>query len=236
MKFGNGKVISSHIFWITYLRWYGSVDDDKLIKFHKRQWDQLSIDILSQYRHTTDSLLGDIELPEDIVNCSAVNCDNHIHINHLSEVYVLIMHCLSDADKVCIQERQKCPVSPMPGRNDYLAQPYNESREAYFLWCNYNKPRSGVVHELMKRSRARFKYAQNQVLKNEKTLRADALASKLASGDVKCLWRKIKKCNSGNVAFSNKIENETVSQNITNMWRDHYQQLFNSVNDTNDKP
>ena len=98
------------------------------------------------------------------------------------------------------------------------------------------KTRSGVVHELMKRSRARFKYAQNLVLKNEKTLRADALASKLASGDVKCFWRKIKKCNSGNVAFSNKIENETGSQNITNMWRDHYQQLFNSVNDTNDKP
>ena len=88
----------------------------------------------------------------------------------------------------------------------------------------------------MKRSRARFKYAQNQVLKNGKTLRADALASKLASGDVRCFWRKIKKCNSGNVAFSNKIENETGSQNITNMWRDHYQKLFNSVNDTNDKP
>ena len=51
----------------------GSVDDDKLIKFHKIQWDQLSIDILSQYRQTTDSLLGDIELPEDIVNCSGVN-------------------------------------------------------------------------------------------------------------------------------------------------------------------
>ena len=38
------------------------------------------------------------------------------------------------------------------------------------------------------------------------------------------------------MAFSNKIENETGSQNITNMWHDHYQQLFNSVNDTNDKP
>ena len=48
--------------------------------------------------------------------------------------------------------------------------------------------------------------------------------------------KKIKKYNSGNVAFSNKIENETGSLNIINMWRDHYQQLFNSVNDTNDKP
>ena len=38
------------------------------------------------------------------------------------------------------------------------------------------------------------------------------------------------------MAFSNKIGNETGSQNITSMWRDHYKQLFSSVNDTNDKP
>ena len=166
----------------------GLVDDEKLIKFHKIEWDQLKPDVLSTYRQTTDSLLGDIELPDDIVDCSGVNCDNHSHINSLSELYGCIMHCLSKADKACIPEQKKCHVSPVPGWNDYLAEPYKESREAYFLWCSYNKPRSGVVHELMKKSRARFKYAQNQVLKNEKTLRANALASKLANGDIKCFW------------------------------------------------
>ena len=146
----------------------GLVDDEKLIKFHKIEWDQLKPAILSNYRQTTDSLLGDMELPDDIVDCSGVNCDNHNHINCLSELYGCIMHCLSKADKTCIPEQKKCHVSPVPGWNDYLAEPYKESREAYFLWCSYNKPRSGAVHEPMKKSRARFKYAQNQVLKNEK--------------------------------------------------------------------
>ena len=41
--------------------------------------------------------------------------------------------------------------------------------------------------------------------------------------------KKVKKYNSGNVANSNRIENETGSQNIANMWHDHYKQLFNSV-------
>ena len=78
--------------------------------FHKIQWDQLSIDILSQYRQTTDSLLGDIELPEeDIVNCSGINCDNHDHINHLSEVYGRIMHCLSVADKSLYSRATEMP-------------------------------------------------------------------------------------------------------------------------------
>ena len=38
------------------------------------------------------------------------------------------------------------------------------------------------------------------------------------------------------MANSNRIENETGSQNITNMWHDQNKQLFNSVNDTDDKP
>ena len=50
----------------------GLDDDEKLIKFHKIEWDQLKPDVLSNYRQTTDSLLGDIELPDDIVDCSGV--------------------------------------------------------------------------------------------------------------------------------------------------------------------
>ena len=80
-----------------------------------------------------------------------------------------------------------------------------------------------------------IQYAQNQVLKNEKSLRADALASRLASCDIKCFWKKVTKYNSGNVVSSNRIENETGSQNITNMWQNHYKKLSNSVNDTDDQ-
>ena len=58
----------------------GLVDDEKLIKFHKIEWDQLKPDVLSNYRQNTDNLLGDIELPDDIADCSGVDCDNHGHI------------------------------------------------------------------------------------------------------------------------------------------------------------
>ena len=53
----------------------GLVDDEKLVKFHKIEWDQLKPDVLSNYRQTTDSVLSDIELPDDWYGC--------------------IMHCLS---------------------------------------------------------------------------------------------------------------------------------------------
>ena len=45
---------------------------------------------------------------------------------------------------------------PVPCWNQYLSDPYNESRQGYILLNGYNKPRSGPVHEIMKRTRAKF--------------------------------------------------------------------------------
>ena len=47
---------------------------------------------------------------------------------------------------------------------------------------------------------------------------------------------KKQKYDPGNVAISHKIENQTGSQNITDMGHDHYKQQFDKMNDTDDKP
>ena len=88
----------------------------------------------------------------------------------------------------------------------------------------------------MKRTRARFKYVQRLVEKNEETLRADASANKLNSGNIKCFWKNVKSCNSGAVKNSNQIENVPGADNILNMWRYHLKSLFNSFQDVTDKP
>ena len=94
------------------------------------------------------------------------------------------------------QEPQK-RFTPAPGWNQYLSEPYNESRQAYILWSSYNKPRSGPVHEIMKRTRARFKYAQWLVEKNEETLWADALANKHNSRNVNAFGKMLKVATQG---------------------------------------
>ena len=101
-----------------------------------------------------------------------------------AQVNECIMKCLQSADEMCIPRKNKNHFTPVPGWNEYLSRPYDESRQAYIIWNSYNRPRSGPVHELMKRTRARFKYAQRLVQKHEDMLRADALANKLSSGDV----------------------------------------------------
>ena len=46
----------------------------------------------------------------------------------------------------------------------------------------------------------------------------------------------MKNWNSGTVDNSNQKENASGTDNILGMWYDHYQSLFHSVQDVNDKP
>ena len=114
----------------------------------------------------TDTLLSDLVLPDDVVACSGGQCANQCHVNIISNTYECIMKCLQRAHEMCIPRKNKKHFTPVPGWNEYLSQPHYESRQAYIIWNSYNRPRSGPVHELMKRTRERFKYAHRLVQKN----------------------------------------------------------------------
>ena len=82
-------------------------------------------------------------------------------------------------------ESAESNFTPVPGWKELLEIPYNEARNAYLVWCSTNRPRSGPVHEWIKRTRARFKYAQKVAKRNVDTFRADAMAAKFDTGNIK---------------------------------------------------
>ena len=87
----------------------------------------------------------------------------------------------------------------------------------------------------MKRTRARFKYAQKVARRNDETYRADALAASFDTGNIKGFWKCIKDYNTGQVAFSNTVHNASGPSEIASMWLQHFNELFNSVPDSNEK-
>ena len=68
---------------------------------------------------------------------------------------------------------------------------------------------------------------------HEDSLRKDSLAKKLLCKNDKEFWKEIKRMHS-NVYLPNVIDGVTGSVSIVNMWRSHYNDLFNCIkNDTN---
>ena len=94
---------------------------------------------------------------------------------------------MKTAGEMSFPESAKSNFTPVQGWKELLKTPYNEARNAYLVWRITYRPRSGPVHEWMKRTRARFKYFQKVAKRNEDTFRADAMTAKFDTG-WQCFW------------------------------------------------
>ena len=145
-------------------------------------------------------------LSESYFSCDAVYCSggencNEQHRQDLVCLYERITRAPRSADEITIPKSSKSNITPVPGWNELLEEPYNEARDAYLAWRSDNRPRSGPVHEWMKRTRARFKYAQKVAKRNEETYRADALAANFDTGNIKGFW----KCNALRITIQGRL-------------------------------
>ena len=84
----------------------------------------------------------------------------------------------------------------------------------------------------MKTSRARFKYAIRLLTNHECQLRKDSLAKKLLERRLDEFWKEIRQGNYCNIPLPNSIEDVTGIDEITELWRSHFKQLFNCIRDT----
>ena len=82
------------------------------------------------------------------------------------------------------------------------------------------------------RAKARFKGAMRFIRSHEDSLRKDFLAKKLLCKNDKEFWKEIKRMRS-KVSLPNVIDGVTGSDSIVNMWRSHYNDLFNCIKKDN---
>ena len=98
------------------------------------------------------------------------------------------------------------------------------------------KAMQGPVFDLMKTTRARFKYALRYCKSIETRAKADALANKLLLKDDNMFWKDVKKlCSSGNNVLPNMVDDVVGEKDIANMWQNHYYELLNSNKDVSHK-
>ena len=108
------------------------------------------------------------------------------------------------------------------------------SRETYTMWKNAGSPRQGPLYDMKNRAKARFKGAMTFIRSNEDALRKESLAKKLLCKNDKAFWKEIKLMNNSNLSLPNVIDGVTGSHNIVNMWKSHYEDLFNCLSNIKD--
>jgi hypothetical protein len=85
----------------------------------------------------------------------------------------------------------------------------------------------------MTKCRAQFKYALRQCRREEARYKTDVLAKSMDSGDNDQFWSDMRKYSVKSTVLSDSMGGITTEQDIAGMWKTHFDQILNSVN--NDK-
>ena len=199
-------------------------NDDYMAKI---DWAKLSAEEVLSYYGRTDALLSQVQLPMEAIVCNS-NCNDTNHCNVLCDMYNSIIRALRGASRPLLPHPRRSN-NIKPGWNMYVAGHLDEAKAAHRAWAMAGRPRHGSVQEHKRATNARYKQAVRFIGKHEQAMRADSMAGKLLCNNATGFWKEVKNVNRSKTVMPCNVEGVSGAENITELWRQHYAALFNSV-------
>ena len=139
--------------------------------------------------------------------------------------------CLTDASNSVFGVEEKRSFDIKPGFNEHVKELYNTARKRFVAWKEANKPRdtNNSFFREMNCSRARFKLALRFIKRHENQMRQEAIANALCDDSKGNFWKEIKKLTPNNVPLPTSIEGATGKKEVTEFWKNHFEQLLNCL-------
>lgn len=192
-------------------------------------WDNVSDEVLLLYRDSLDIALSNVRIPVHLLHDSST-LDKYEHIDNY---YNAVMDCILKVSSMTLPSKRGATTYTeyvVPGWNEYVAEKHKTAREAFTQWVRSGKPRSGPELIDMQQSRSKFKLAVRYCKKHEIEIRANILGTDLLNKDAKQFWKDVKRyANEKVTVHVDSVNGCTGDEQITDMWKDYFENLYNSV-------
>ena len=197
-------------------------------------WSKCDECSIARYKYELDVALNNINIPSKLLG-STLESDIPDFKKLIDNYYNEVMSCMIESfNKVIPGKKFKGNMSDyvIPGWNDIVSDKHDAARSAFLQWQCDGKPRQGLSHVLMNRTRAQFKLALRYCKDHEEALRSDALANSLSEKDYSKFWDTVRKTNNSKAAnYAHTVDGCSGATAIAERWRSHFENLYNSVID-----
>ena len=199
-------------------------------------WSSATDAQLLEYNLLSDILLSSTNINVDTFACNDEQCCNADHHSDIDSLYMHIVNSLFNSGIRIFGANERNHHRTVPGWNKHVAELHATARSCYVRWRNNcGKPHHGLEYYDMNSSRARFKLKFRDCLRNEDSMKSDAIALKLRNKEQGEFWRKVNALNNRKAPLANTVNGCTGSSDIAEMWRKHFMDLFNSVDNSTHK-
>ena len=200
-------------------------------------WSTASAENKKIFKLTLDERLSSLECPIEALCCTDVKCKSADH-SHIRDKYVLdILSSIIEVSHEAIPMYggywlgKKMSGGTVPGWNIHVKPFRNASIYWGDIWKNNGRPNSGWIYDQYVLSRRQFHQAILKVKKYRNQLQAENLLGASLQGDINLLkeMKKIRQGKGGSQDLPDIVGNAVGEQEISEMFRESYNNLYNSV-------
>ena len=110
----------------------------------------------------------------------------------------------------CIRNRANS--GRMPGWSEYVQPVREKSLFWHKMWVKCGRPRSGIVADSMRCTRAAYHYAVKMIKKNEDEIICDRFAETILTNDHRNMWLEVERLRSKTSPVSSRRDTESISE------------------------
>jgi hypothetical protein len=117
----------------------------------------------------------------------------------------------------------------IPGWSERIDPLRQKSLFWHGLWIDCGRPRSGVVADCMRRTRAAYHYAIRQARRDEENIVRERIAEALLSDPARNFWKEVKRIRHKKNNYSKNVDGYTDENSIAQVFASKYKNLYSSV-------
>jgi len=195
-------------------------DSSERRKPRTRRWDKGK---LAGYYSMSYDLLQRVHIPKDIANvkCDTVNC---IHWNSINDYYNSLVDALITATNYNIPFVQVNTFKPF--WSSELSELKEASYNAHQLWILCDKPNSGLVNNLRRESKYKYKLALRQAMRQEELQIDDEISNLYLKKDVNKFWMKWNSKFNKSSCYPSNIGGHTKNSDIAVAFSDAFSDVY----------
>ena len=197
---------------------------------HTVNWDKVTEDDSINYSDYVRNHLPDI--PEELVSCCNPNCSTHT--TDLNAVCLQLLSCLEEGAIQClpmIQSRRPA----VPGWNIHARSLQKTAKFWHKLWSECGCPSSGIMFQLKKNSKSRYKYEVRRLKRQQQYIKSEMMGRALTQSRSRDFWKEVRKMSKsakGRKATAPVIDNQSTDDDISNLFSTQLKGVLNSANNS----
>lgn len=181
----------------------------------KVAWQKARPDQVDAYAVALRDALSKLAIPHAAFVCRDVHCRDSSHCICLNKyIEDLTEACLAAAKHTLPHTSLRSGSGRIPGWSEHVEPVRQKSIFWHDMWVNCGRPRSGVVADIMRRTRASYHYAIRMVRRREKEIVNERFTEAVSSSNGRDFWNEVKRIRHSGSGCSNSVDGLTSANEI----------------------